>query len=498
MFVIEILLKFCFIFNVNFLKTLAMRHFVPVLSFILLFAIGAKAQYEQVPFCAAKGIITFSAEHNKAYKLFSSVQGFRQAYIFDLGSGKYQLLVMFEKNGKLYLQEYYLDRKELDSLQNLLCSEEEKGRELLDRRGKAYFIIGSTVSTLGGYTWMVPVMVGSSDIKVNIALGSITTAAGIWLPSFLVRNTSITWAEAYLKNHGQFTGFLNGLLWANLFNVTDFRYQSMFMVGTSIAQAAGGYIWAHLSKMTFDEAFTVTNYGFLGSALAVNLGFIPVIHSGKDFSFAYPLAGQYLGYLGGYLLDVSARKTLSGPRYQNADFAKAQALNKVKITSGDNLVLDGLYFHALGWVTDLFITINDTNLYKSMDYALLGTGLAAVAGGTYYIRKTDYTFAQGIFANLAGLGGGMTLTALTALAVNKDAYKAWMFTNAYMIGSTAGFGFMLYKYSRENSRKPSSASLFDVNFSVNPAAYAVYQRYRNNLNPANPLQIPAFSLNVRF
>jgi|GEM_PF-1416223 len=420
---------------------------------LLFAAISLSAQQIQIPVDEDARLERITPDVEKGIKLFEEYAGFQQARLFMLPDSTYLLEVEYLSGGALLRAEKPLDRDELKAFRAEI-SRRLKARmpeTLVDREGRAAFLITTTGLSLSMYGWLLPSALGIENDKKYAGVYLLTAGGGFILPYFLTKESRISDGMATLAFQGGVRGLIDGYFLSRLLGVDGDREKYGFALGMSVCELLAGYEIARAADLNTGETGAISVAGNFGMGLGIAGAVIADENAMNSENRAGPL-GALLGSAAGYAAGVMLSRSAN-------------------YTPGDADVLSTAGVLGAGWGLT-FCSYAETDAPASYAWLLSIGALGGLTTGHLLQQARDFTSSQGRFLQagtaLGALGGlGFSVMIAAGSKSGEDAGK--IILTGTLIGATAAYGLLLSAYAPEAEAAARSSS-WRVQFS--PAGLA--------------------------
>lgn len=423
-----------------------MRTFVSaVVSASLLVASLAVAAELQVPLDHAGRVQRIDAGLARRIKMFTDRPDFQEARLFLMTDSSFVLEISSLRGAGLTRERIPLTPAGADSIRGLVTTglAEHKTTPTLDSSGRPLFVASTTAMCFGFYGWAIPYLFFDENASSETVTGTylVTASAGTFLPLWYTRQRSVTVGAALLSWYGMSRGTLHGALLP--FALTEDPAEKS-PVGTafvmSIAEGIAGFEWASRTNMTE------------GSALAIS--------NGSDFGVLYGLGFSHL-------FDATGSAAAAGTLIGSGVGLTAGALYA---PHRDHTYGDASVMRTAGWLGGYAGLALVQALSQADDYeksSTIGAMTGATAGlflGDGLVRKTDFTFGQGVVVDLCTIGGGLLGLGLAAFYTDDSEVQRRLYWTASAAGSVSGYfiGYTLGASSARRAATDRSAWRLDI------------------------------------
>jgi hypothetical protein len=409
----------------------------------LLAANFAAAAEVQVPLDRAGRVQRVDAALAKRIRMFSDRPGFQEARLFQLADSSYVLEISSILEAGLSRERVPLTPAGVDSIRGLVTAglAEHNTTPTIDTSGRPLFVTTTTLMCFGFYGWAIPYLFeenASSEVISGTYL--VTAGLGTFLPLYFTRDGPVSMGSALMSWYGMSRGTLHGAL---LPYALSEEPADKSPVGTafafSIVEGIAGFEWAARSGMSEGSAATISNGADFGALYG--LGFADLADADKSGNCAGTLIGSGAGLIAG---------ALYAPHRDH--------------TYGDASVM-----RSAGWVgayTGLALvqTFGPDEYTESSTIGLMTGGALGLILGDGLVRKTDFTFGQGLIVDLCAIGGGLFGLGLGTFASGNESIKDQMLWSLSAVGTVAGYaaGYSMNAKAARRAGVDRSAWRFDV------------------------------------
>ncbi|HOT15456.1 MAG TPA: hypothetical protein PK252_11910 [Bacteroidales bacterium] len=432
--------------------------------FITIFFYPLIGQEEAIPFDTKGKIWVIDKKVIKTIKLFKDEEVI-EARLFTINDSISVFEKLIKKDDKTFRDKQILSNSELNSLRAKIDS---ISLMVINQEGRSWLLASSTFLGLTLYGPSVPSIINSTNDKIQVSSYMLTAASGFFLPWYLTRNRSVSYAHLNLTTFGLSWGFLHGaqIYWAtsgynNLNNALTF--------GTicGITEGFIGYNLVDKFNISYGQAQLMTFYSEIG----LFIGFAAAQRFNIDAE-EKPGGFQGLSLLGSALgLGIGYR----------------QGLDK-SITAGDAQII------GISALLSAYLTIPPLSDIAPDDSRNISTtlSLAGICGafiGSKLIRNIDFSYGQSLMIGLGTIAGGFTGAGVGYLIDNNSSLPIYISG----LGALTSFGLMFNYYKNK-----SETSYEKNNFRINlyPQNYLVWNRA--NLQPIYLTNLPLVSISKTF
>ena len=414
---------------------------------LLLWGSVLQAQDQQVPMDRDSSVYTIDAGLQSKLQLeeFEEYPGFRQANLYLLQDGSYELVVEYQRDGRNVRDRKKLGVAEVELLRAHVTGQmqrndvriglNQQGRQgLLIRTGLLGMVEGSFIAGAAGM-----------NVQGHLAMPLLGGSLGYFAPLFATQNQEVSKATAKLTGYGGLQGILHGAaLSAMVGTGLESRGTLTLLSLTTAVEAYAGYYIGQSYNWDSGRARVIKYSGLTGNLYGVGLANLV---AGDDISSELMGASAILGSAGG----AWAGYRLSGNnRYSDGDA-------HLYLTSG----ILGTQIMAN---VPIMAESEDARLVSGtlITGSALGFYLAHRLAGTYRLDNSEARIVRLGYGAGYLLGGGLNVLA------SSDARTSWAVgTLASVAGYAIGLSSVL---NRDNREGRTNAFLKEVQ--VMPDIYA--------------------------
>jgi hypothetical protein len=424
---------------------------------------NALAQEVQVPIDSLKNIEIIDEELEDKLNLFPEYENFREARLFQKDPQNYILEISYKKDGKLVRTKKDMTAVELENFRISLNSQiTVKAPSVgLDHSGRAMFLTGTTMLSLGYYGWSVPYMLNTRD-EISVGLYMITAGAGFFLPYSLTKESKITKGMANLSIGAATMGLAHGALLWDIFGLSkettttdpygystsDYNARSLnlFMTVTSVSELLAGYFYAKNNNVSEGRANIINSSSIIGGLYGLGAGIIikEPVDEWNTWTMSMP---ALVGTVGG------------------AAFGNYLA-NQQHFAPGDATVMTqpGVIGGLAGGTLLAFIEPDDYRI--ALSTIMLSTALGFYVGNEL-IKGYDFSTSYASYISLGTFGGGLVGTGLAAIFLNDSDGKTVLRVGGLLVTAGTALGYGLTYNSLRNNAKVNRGSSTSSNFNLN-------------------------------
>ena len=395
---------------------------------------AAVAAELQIPLDFAGRVQRIDAALARRLQMFTDRPDFQDARLFQLADSSYVLEITSLTGAGLSRDRIPLTATGVDSLRGVVTTAlaEHRTTPVLDSSGRPLFVATTTATCFGFYGWAVPYLFmdgASSEAVTGTYL--LISSAGTFIPLWVTRNRSVSMGAALMSWYGMSRGALHGALLPHA--LSDDPGDKTPVAGAlalSITESIAGFEWASRTGMTEGSAATINNLGDFGTLYG--LGFSDLADADGKAASAAALAGAGAGVAAGALYS------------RGRDF-----------TYGDASVM-----RTAGWVGGyLGLAIESAAAPDEYTKATTVAGMvgsaAGLAIGHGLVKRTDFSFGQGVIVDFCTVGGwlfglGAAFVASTNGGLDDSAF--WLSTG---LGTVAGYA-VGYGASAKSARRAAA------------------------------------------
>jgi len=409
----------------------------------VLAAPDAAAQEVQVPIDEDGKVQLITADLERKLKLFADYPAFREARLFQLPDSSFVLEITQEPGGRLTRVRVAMDAAGAQQFRQRvsLGLQQAAPEAVLDQSGRTKLLVWSTVLALGFYGPAAPIILDVDDSQGAVGLYMVAAGAGFILPFLATKHIPVTEAGAVLGTYGGTRGILHGALAAYLFrhDPTDQAFFGGGVIG-GLTEGIGGFALANAGHLSAGTAEMIgigsdagLGYGFAASHLAglLDSSFDPATGEFHEEKRAATIAVALLSAAGGAGAGYALSRTEPFTRGDAFFFRNAGVL-------GAHLgvaVADGL----------------NPNGDKDKLYSALATagGTLGLVAGARLVHGRDFTTAQGTFATLGQIAGGLVGLGTAYLVSSRSGDNSTVLLAGSAIGAGLGYGLMYGGFARQ-------------------------------------------------
>lgn len=385
---------------------------------LLVATIGAAADL-QVPLDRAGRVQRIDAALARRIRMFTDRPDFQEARLFQLADSSFVLEISSLSGASLTRERVPLTAAGADSLRGVVTAglAEYKTTPTLDSSGRPLFVAATTGMCFGFYGWAIPYLFmenASSETITGTYL--VTSSAGTFIPLWLTRNRPVSMGSALMSWYGMSRGTLHGAIFPLAFNESpDDKAPVAAAFALSIAEGIAGFEWAAHTHMTEGSASTITTGADFGGLYG--LGFAHLFDADASGGAAGTLIGSGLGLAAG---------AIYAPRRAH--------------TYGDASVM-----RTAGWIGGYMglaidqVIATDNDYTKSTTAAAMTGAAAGLFLGDGLVRRTDFTFGQGVIVDLCTIGGGLFGLGIGTIAAGDSEVQRRVYWSASSLGTVGGY-----------------------------------------------------------
>ena len=471
-----------------------MKSLIVICLILIVFSFELKSQEVQVPMDDDHKVMVIDKELESKLALFTEYPGFEEARLFRKTDNSYILEITYKLDSDIMKIRKDMTEEEVKELRFTVtnCIETSCPTVLLDQEGRTEFLIGTTVLSLGYYGVTVPNMLGADESDSYVALYSLTSAAGFFVPYLITQNSAVPKASASLGIYGGISGIAHGMFLHWMFadekkevyyydyfgNRYEYYEESDFLdpeemaaVTTlfSIAELTAGFVIAKNTNMTEGTADVISSIATFGTLYG--LGAQVVIDEDAERS-SYGLCG---------LIGSAAGFTVG-----------SMVANTQNYTTGDATVLS-----TAGWLGaylpfSLYATVleDDFEFNEATGLAMLGS-IGGLVWGANLVKGYDFTSSQGSY-----IGWGTPLGGLLGFGIgygiDPDSPRIPL-----LLSSAASITTFAILYNSYKKDAKEISFLDNLNVQVSPLGMAALTGANNNFIQKG-MSIPVMNISYTF
>jgi hypothetical protein len=394
----------------------------------------AVAAETQVPLDHAGRVQRIDAALAHRIKMFTDRPDFQDARLFQLADSSYVLEITSLAKAGLSRDRIPLTAMGADSLRTMVTTAlaEHRTAPVLDSSGRPLFVATTTATCFGFYGWAVPYLFmdgASSEAVTGTYL--LISSGGTFIPLYVTRNRPVSMGASLMSWYGMSRGALHGALLPYV--LSDDPGNKAPVGGAfalSIVEGIAGFEWASRSGMTEGRAATINNLADFGTLYG--LGFADLADANRQTASAATLAGAGAGLAIGAL------------------YARGR----------DHTYGDASVMRTAGWVGGyLALSIEaaaaQDDWSKSTTAAAMVGSAAGLVVGHGLVKRTDFSFGQGVMVDLCTASGwlfGLGTAYLASSSGGLDESVFWLSTG---VGTVAGYA-VGYGVSAKSARRAAA------------------------------------------
>ncbi|OGU60851.1 MAG: hypothetical protein A2X64_04610 [Ignavibacteria bacterium GWF2_33_9] len=440
------------------------------------------AQEKQIQFIPENNIKVIDSEMETKLNLFPEYNNFKEARLYQKSDNSYVLEITYIENEDEIRIRKNLSQSELDDLrvkiQSLITT--EMPALGLDQSGRANFLIGTTVLSLGYYGWAIPYIM---NLDGSAAAGTymLTAGLGFFIPYYATKESEVTKGMAQLSIGSGVIGLGHGAIlydlfvdpktttdeWGYTYTEPNYKALNLLMTVASLGELTAGYFYAKNNKVSEGRANSIVANAFWGAGYGVGAS---MMLYGDEFgeeevSYDIPLL---LGSIGGAIMGNSLA-------------------NMQNLAPGDPTVMSnaGILGLMAGGTLLTYIEPNDIRTGTAIM-------LASTIGGHYLgweaIKGYDFSNSTATYIGLGSLGGGVMGGGIALLtnSENEEVYST-------LITGGAVIGFLITYNSLKSQAKIRTKTTSNLNWGIHPEGF-----FAGKTNKQYGTSIPFFTLNYKF
>jgi hypothetical protein len=427
----------------------------------------------QVPLDEARGVVELDARLRDELGLFPEVAGFGTARLFRSEAGVYVLEITYIAQGALARERRRLSDAELASLRADLQSRfAALGRErVVDRSGRAGFIVGQTAVGLGYHGWVVPTVFDIDSSRGAVAAYLLTAGSGFLIPWFITAGRPVSDAQRDAAFWGATRGIAYGLVIGSLVapeepevpiedDDTDVRVRLASGSLVSVLGTVAGYNAARLADHAPGTVALWSAVGDFGLATAFGASYALGLFNDTDLDC--PDCDIDLTRKGGNAatLGLGLASLLAAERWGDAEdytIGDARALRSFGLLGAHALLAPAVEaFEDSEWQGQRVVAS-----------ALVGTW-AGLYLGNRALRRTSLSDGEGLLVLAGHVAGGLVALGVTYLLDSGDSASATVYLATSAGGAALG-SLLTFNAVRGGDPVTGHAGSRGVDFTFDPA-----------------------------
>lgn len=397
----------------------------------------AGAQEVLVPLDSERRITTLDAALIDSAGISAASPDAVEARVFQATDGSYSLEILFDREGRRIRERRPIDADALASFQERI-TRALGARAAADQRsgGRTGFLLGSSVLSLGFYSWAVPAAFDLSD-REGVAAGMLAAGAGFFAPMLASSLDDVTTGMAVMSLHGSTRGIVHGValydwLWkGESSDDEDSRLQTA--LAASIVEGIGGYFWARQARMDAGHAQTIGVAGDFG--ILWGLGIAELLDAEPE---------DEASVRGVSILAASAAGLTVGAL---AADERAYSWGDAEVVRTSGVLAAGLAATA--------VDISDTENPNPYVAAAMFASLGGIVGGDRLVARRNFSVGQALLIDAGTIAGGALGLGVAYLLSDGDS-DSKPYTISAAIGSTGAFA-LLYRLTHRDALERESA-----------------------------------------
>jgi hypothetical protein len=384
-------------------------------------ALSAGVSDVQVPLDSGNRITVIDRALEAKIGLFPEYAGFREARLYRLPDGGFQLEIMSDGPEGVLRDRVPLTATATGEFRERVSAlvSRRAPQAVIDQEGRTRFVNGMRVFAAGWYGWALPAACGVSRPEVTMGMYLITAGSGFFIPFWATKNAAVSLGQAEVGLCGAGNGIVHALMLnlASSGNDMHPRGFSATSLGLSLAEMGAGYWWAGHEGMSGGQGRTMTIMSGFGLGFGLSAAYLygggSIDSRPRTWGWA-GLAGSATGLCAGYLM------------------ARGQSYS---ISDADLVCITGL----LGaYAAPAFLYAGGVRHGKSLTAAALAGGASGIVLGHGFNSDRDLDGNQVLLIGLGSVSGGCIGLGVTYLT-RKDRSAAGPFLAYSAAGAAAGF-----------------------------------------------------------
>ena len=370
----------------------------------------------QVPLDLGGRITVIDPSLEAKLGLFPDYAGFREARLYRIGDGDFQLEVVFGGTDGVLRDRISMSSTATGEFRSRVTAliARQAPQAMIDQEGRTKFVNGMRVFAAGWYGWNVPLALGVINRPaVSTGLYLITAGGGFFVPFWATRNAMVSQGQAELGLCGAGSGIAHALM----LNIASTGGEDLHPQGVgaaslalSLGEMAAGYWWAGREGLPGGTGRTMSVMSAFG--LAGGLAGASLVDPFDDRSRMWGWAG-----LAGSVAGLGAGNLL----------ARAQPYS---IADADLLALTGI---VGAYAVPSFLYVAGIGHDKSLTMGALSGAAAGVAAGHLLTSSRDLDGNQVLLIGLGSVSGGSVGLGTTYLIRGRNGAAG-----AYLASGAAG------------------------------------------------------------
>lgn len=407
--------------------------------------ISVQAQGTQVPFDRDSTVYSIDRELRQELGLFPAISGFREAVLYRLSDGQYELVLRYQQDGVRRRERRTLESADVQSLRGRVTGGVSGSREsrAFTQDGRYDLIASTTIHGLVQGALITGALDADGGTVVTLPL--LGAGAGFFFPLFATRDARVTDAEADMTFYGGLQGYAHTVQLSYLLGDDALNGRATAGLAALIGAGEGvaAYEVARRNNWRAGHAKMVSFTGLTGNLVGLGVsGLIfgrvesrtgAVNRSAAGTSLIGSLAGAYVGHRMGRT-----------NRYSKGD-ARIYLLSAVQTVN----------------LAGSFLSLGNDRSVRLSSAILTGAALGGGLLGRRLVRDRGFTAVDG---NLIGLGS--VAGSLLGLAFTVEAESGSARAIVQALGSTAGFG-MTYALMDEEAGQRGNENASAIQWEVN-------------------------------
>ena len=464
----------------------------------------------QIPVDASRGVVEIDPRLRTELGLFPEIAGFISARLFRIDMGGYVLEITHDALGVVTRERRRLGDSDLAvfraDLQTRLTA---LGRErVVDRSGRAGFIVGQAAVAVGYHGWAIPSALGVESSRGQVASYLLIGASGFVGPWIITNNKAVSVGQRDAGFWGATRGIVYGLVLGALVAPEESTDPRVFdntahrvRVGTgsvvSLLGTVAGYNAARLANHDPGTVALWSAAGDFGLGVAFATSYVLGLYDDPvrectDFCPETDYSAMRDGHA--VTLGLGLASLYGAKRWGDIEdytVGDARALRSFGLLGAQALLGPAVYF---------FEDDQSNEGRKIAAMALAGTGVG-LALGNRALRRTSLTGGEGLLVLTGHVAGGLAALGVTYL-LDKDGdadAEVYLTTSALgsILGSLATFnavkgGSSVTEESNRDSRESSRRA--QLSFHPQAALLPILELTRSGPASLRPTSAPLLTL----
>jgi hypothetical protein len=417
-----------------------MIHRIPILLLMIFFAGKLYSQEVQVPFDSSGKITVITEEMENHLQLFPDYPHFHEARLFRQNDNDYILEVTSLDGEKLSRTRLPRTKQDVIILQkNLAEAVSERSLSiLLDQSSRSKFLVWETLLSVGAYGPSILAALQTNNVSVGTGVELIVGGLGFFVPYLLTQHSPMSDGQASLALGGAFLGYGHGAL-IDLLATNGNPGSEVALLGTfvSISETVIGYSVARATNMSEGKADMIRYGGLFGAVQGAGIGILIDPNPSGSLISGMTLLGSIGGYAAGALLA------------NDAIYTRGNASTVLTAGLFGTYLLPLLYGSVIATAPNFFFSNNTSGSSFERQFAF--AAMAGNAGGIVLahalMKSRHFSTSEGNYVILGTTAGFLVGEGLGLIITSNSSFSStssvWTITAPIIIGTAAGFAFML-------------------------------------------------------